>query len=98
MRAALTTLAAVVVLLTGAHAGAVRSRKAAGRPSRRRDDQRQAREARLSIPALGLSELRVVAYAGTPDDGPGTVIQNDGSAASPHGTADWSAPAASATT
>ena len=34
------------------------------------------REARLSIPALGLSGLRVVPYAGTPDDGPGTPIQD----------------------
>ena len=44
------------------------------------------REARLSIPALRLSGLRVVPYAGTPDDGPGTAIQNDGFAASPHST------------
>ena len=44
------------------------------------------REARLSIPALGLVGLRVVPYVGTPDDGPGTVIQDDGSAASPHGS------------
>ena len=28
----------------------------------------------------------MVPYAGTPDDGPGTVIQDDGSAASPHGS------------
>jgi sortase A len=28
-----------------------------------------------------------VPYVGTPDDGPGTAIQNDGSAASPHSTA-----------
>jgi sortase A len=44
------------------------------------------REARLSVPALGLSGLRVVPYVGTPDDGPGTAIQNDGFAASPHST------------
>ena len=44
------------------------------------------REARLSIPALGLTGLRVVPYAGTPDDAPGTAIQDDGSAASPHGS------------
>ena len=44
------------------------------------------REATLSIPALGLSGLRVVPYVGTPDDGPGTVIQDDGSAAAPHGS------------
>jgi sortase A len=44
------------------------------------------RAARLSIPALRLSDLRVVPYVGTPDDGPGTVIQDNGSAASPHGS------------
>jgi sortase A len=44
------------------------------------------REARLSIPALGLSGIRVVAYAGTPDDGPGTLIQDRGFAASPYGS------------
>jgi sortase A len=44
------------------------------------------REARLSIPALGLTGLRVVPYVGTPDDRPGTVIQDNGSAASPHGS------------
>lgn len=44
------------------------------------------RLARLTIPALGLSDLRVVPYVGTPDDGPGTVIQDNGSAASPHGS------------
>jgi sortase A len=46
----------------------------------------QPREARLSIPALRLSGLRVVPYVGTPDDAPGTAIQDDGFAASPHGT------------
>jgi sortase A len=44
------------------------------------------RVARLSIRALGLVDLRVVPYVGTPDDGPGTVIQDNGSAASPHGS------------
>jgi sortase A len=44
------------------------------------------RAATLSIPALGLADLRVVPYVGTPDDGPGTVIQDNGSAASPHGS------------
>jgi sortase A len=43
------------------------------------------REARLSIPALGLSGIRVVPYVGTPDDGPGTVIQDRAFAASPYG-------------
>ncbi len=44
------------------------------------------RDAVLAVPALGLSGLRVVAYAGRPDDGPGTAIQNGGPAASPHGS------------
>jgi sortase A len=43
------------------------------------------REARLSIPALGVSGIRVVPYAGTPDDSPGAVIQDRGFAASPFG-------------
>lgn len=41
--------------------------------------------AELSIPALGLSDLEVVPYRGRTDDAPGTKIQNDGRAASPHG-------------
>ncbi len=44
------------------------------------------REARLSIPALGVAGVRVVPYVGTPDDGPGTAIQDRGFAASPHGS------------
>lgn len=43
------------------------------------------REARLSIPALGLERLRVRPYRGSPDDAEGTRIQNGGIAASPHG-------------
>ena len=45
------------------------------------------REARLSIPALGLERLRVRPYRGTPDDARGTRIQNGGIAASPYGSA-----------
>ena len=30
--------------------------------------------------------MRVLPYVGTPDDGPGTAIQDDGDLASPHGT------------
>jgi sortase A len=41
--------------------------------------------ARLTIPALGVRDLRVVPYRGSPDDGPGTRIQDGGVAASPHG-------------
>jgi sortase A len=43
------------------------------------------RDAALSIPAIGIGDLHVVAYEGKTDDGPGTVIQNRGAAASPHG-------------
>lgn len=43
------------------------------------------RDARLTIRAIGIDGLRVVAYRGFTDDGRGTVIQNRGRAASPHG-------------
>ena len=43
------------------------------------------RDARLSIPGIGLSGLRVVTYRGRTDDGPGTALQDGGLAASPHG-------------
>ncbi|WP_078990739.1 class E sortase [Streptomyces sp. XY413] len=39
----------------------------------------------LSIPAAGISGLRVVPYEGTTDDVPGTRIQDRGLAASPYG-------------
>ena len=39
----------------------------------------------LSVPAIGLEDLRVVPYEGTTDDWPGTRIQNRGVAASPYG-------------
>ena len=39
----------------------------------------------LTIPALGLRSLRVIPYRGSPDDAPGTRIQDRGVAASPHG-------------
>jgi sortase A len=41
--------------------------------------------ARLSIPTLGITGLRVVPYQGWTDDAPGTEIQNRGLAASPYG-------------
>src|SRR4051794_13439262 len=41
--------------------------------------------ATLSIPSLRLKGLVVVPYTGSPDDGPGTRIQNRGVAASPFG-------------
>jgi sortase A len=45
----------------------------------------KARNARLSIPRIGIHRLLVVAYRGKTDDGPGTRIQNRGVAASSHG-------------
>ena len=44
-----------------------------------------ARDALLSVPALDLRGEQVVAYRGKTDDARGTVIQNEGVAASPHG-------------
>lgn len=41
----------------------------------------------MAIPAIGVRGLRVVAYTGTADDRPGTVIQDRGVAASPRGRA-----------
>ncbi|MET9610781.1 sortase [Streptomyces sp. NPDC006512] len=46
---------------------------------------RAAQAAVISIPAIGLSNLPVVPYQGSPDDAPGTRIQDRGVAASPHG-------------
>ena len=39
----------------------------------------------LTVPALGLDAVPVVRYPGTPDDAPGTRIQDSGPAASPRG-------------
>ncbi|MFF8509851.1 class E sortase [Streptomyces sp. NPDC015492] len=41
--------------------------------------------AELSIPSIGVEDLDVLPYAGTTDDRAGTVIQDRGVAASPHG-------------
>ncbi|MFC7494984.1 MULTISPECIES: sortase domain-bontaining protein [unclassified Nocardioides] len=43
------------------------------------------RNARLSIPKIGIHRLKVIAYRGKTDDAPGTRIQNRGIAASSHG-------------
>jgi sortase A len=40
-----------------------------------------ARDAKLTIPSIGMHGLPVIAYRGRTDDGPGTVIQNRGIAA-----------------
>ncbi|MFE7750044.1 class E sortase [Streptomyces sp. NPDC057428] len=41
--------------------------------------------AELTIPAIGVTDLRVVPYEGTTDDAPGTRVQDRGVAASPYG-------------
>ncbi|QIK68342.1 class E sortase [Nocardioides sp. HDW12B] len=41
----------------------------------------------LTVPALGLRDFPVVRYVGSPDDAPGTAIQNAGPMASPRGPA-----------
>ncbi|MEO9323921.1 sortase [Nocardioides sp. C4-1] len=45
----------------------------------------RARDARMSIPALGITDLEVQTYRGFTDDAPGHAIQNTGIAASPSG-------------
>jgi sortase A len=45
----------------------------------------RARLSWLGIPAIGLTGLQVVPYRGSPDDAPGTEIQNGGVGASPSG-------------
>jgi sortase A len=45
----------------------------------------RAKRFRLDLPSIGLRGIRVVAYRGSPDDAPGTRIQNRGPTASPRG-------------
>ncbi len=47
----------------------------------------RARPSSLGIPAIGVTGLQVVPYRGSPDDAPGTRIQNGGVAATPVGPA-----------
>ncbi len=44
------------------------------------------RRAYLTVPRLGLRDVPVVRYRGSPDDAAGTALQNDGSLASPRGS------------
>ncbi|MGW0789761.1 class E sortase [Streptomyces sp. NPDC002911] len=55
----------------------------AGFPSDRTDPRTATAE--LTIPSIGVTDLRVVPYEGTTDDGPGTRVQDRGVAASPYG-------------
>lgn len=49
------------------------------------DVDRKSATARLTIPSIGVKDLRVVPYEGTADDWPGTRIQDRGLAAAPYG-------------
>lgn len=49
------------------------------------EPDRKDQPSRLSIPSIGVKDLRVVPYEGTTDDTPGTRIQDRGVAASPQG-------------
>lgn len=55
------------------------------KPAPRKSAPRETGPAMMSIPSLGVHGLRVVAYAGSADDRPGTRIQDGGVAASPRG-------------
>ena len=57
-------------------------------PEASAEPEPQAREPRrsfVSIPELGMSDFPVVRYPGSPDDAPGTALQNAGDMASPRG-------------
>jgi sortase A len=54
-------------------------------PSPRPPGNARTQPAALSIPSIGVADLRVVPYEGTTDDWPGTRIQDRGVAASPYG-------------
>ncbi|UDY25236.1 sortase domain-bontaining protein [Nocardioides sp. Kera G14] len=65
--------------------GTAPSASAAASPSPSSASDGRPHNARLTIPHLGIRRLKVVAYTGKTDDGPGTKIQNRGIAASPNG-------------
>lgn len=50
-------------------------------------DRREPRRSYVSVPRLGLVDVPVLRYRGTPDDAPGTAIQDRGLMASPRGSA-----------
>lgn len=80
-------LAAALVLALGATstpAATAAPAPAADKPKVAHSDGKP-RDARLTIPALGIRRLPVIAYRGWTDDAPGTRIQNRGIAAAPYG-------------
>jgi sortase A len=80
-RTAVALLAAVLVTLATLVAGPGTPAAQAAVPH----SDGHPRDARLTIPAIGIHRLPVIAYRGKTDDGPGTRIQNRGIAASPYG-------------
>ncbi|WP_345527014.1 sortase domain-containing protein [Nocardioides endophyticus] len=94
MRLALTAVAAALaVAFAGAPTEPASARPATGHPTAPAThvakpaefSSGKPRNARLTIPAVGIRSLKVVAYRGKTDDAPGTRIQNRGIAASSHG-------------
>ena len=81
----------VAVRLVGARRAIPPSSPSAVSPSASRSETLpdppavEPRRSYLSIPAIGVRDVPVVRYRGSPDDAPGTVIQNRGPAASPRG-------------
>jgi sortase A len=67
--------------------GAPRSGRASAEPVPEERERPEPRRSFLSLPSIGLRDVPVVRYRGTPDDGPGTAIQNRGPTASPRGPA-----------
>jgi sortase A len=87
---ALVLVGSVTVVLIGVDAGPTwAARHPSWWPSRahsaRIASDGTPRDARLTIPRLGIHRLRVIDYRGVTDDAPGTRIQDRGIAASPHG-------------
>jgi sortase A len=92
-RAAVALAASVTMVLASAPAESAAARTVTGRATQTASttaakvefSSGRPRDARLTIPAIGIHRLRVIAYRGKTDDAPGTRIQNRGIAASPYG-------------
>ncbi|MEP9362834.1 sortase [Nocardioides sp. CN2-186] len=80
----LIAVAATAVVLVGAPAGSAAASGEQNHDLPRYSDGHP-RDARITMPTAHVHRLRVVAYRGKTDDGPGTVIQNRGIAAAPYG-------------
>ncbi len=58
---------------------------AAGTPTEAAPQRPEPRRSLVSIPGIGLRDFPVVRYRGSPDDAPGTALQDAGEMASPRG-------------